>query len=169
MHFLSKKRTHFAATRHLSLLVKRRCAGLLTYCCSHTERNDVAVLILRCVITLLLFFFFLPEVKKGFILNAFVFYILQFISSFSLEKYLINSFQQFSHIAIFFSEVPLCPYPGTSKGVTISNVKFYYDIAETIVFGCKDGYKIQGRTVLQCLDGGRWSGTVPACHPIKKG
>ncbi|KAG8189218.1 hypothetical protein JTE90_013750 [Oedothorax gibbosus] len=66
-------------------------------------------------------------------------------------------------------KLPLCPYPGTSKGVTISNVKFYYGISETIVFGCKPGYKIQGRTLLQCLDGGRWSGTVPACHLVKKG
>ncbi|XP_035217316.1 sushi, von Willebrand factor type A, EGF and pentraxin domain-containing protein 1-like isoform X3 [Stegodyphus dumicola] len=66
-------------------------------------------------------------------------------------------------------KVPLCPYPGTSKGATISNVKFYYEISETIVFGCKDGYKIQGRNVLQCLDEGRWSGTVPTCHLVKKG
>ncbi|KAF8794979.1 Locomotion-related protein Hikaru genki like protein [Argiope bruennichi] len=66
-------------------------------------------------------------------------------------------------------KIPLCPYPGTSKSVTNSNVKFYYEISETITFGCKSGYKIQGRTVLQCLDGGRWSGTVPTCHPIKKG
>nr|XP_042910927.1 sushi, von Willebrand factor type A, EGF and pentraxin domain-containing protein 1 [Parasteatoda tepidariorum] len=66
-------------------------------------------------------------------------------------------------------KVPLCPYPGTTKGVTISNVKFYYQISETVIFGCKEGYKIQGRTVLQCMDVGRWSGSVPTCHPLKKG
>ncbi|XP_054715425.1 sushi, von Willebrand factor type A, EGF and pentraxin domain-containing protein 1-like [Uloborus diversus] len=76
---------------------------------------------------------------------------------------------QWSARAPICQKVPLCPYPGSTKGATISNVKFYYEISETIVFGCKDGYKIQGRTVLQCLDGGRWSGTIPTCHPLKKG
>lgn len=112
------------------------------------QTKDKRVILLKGV---LLFFIFYTLFKKFF------------------ETYLIKPFQQISSIPTFISEVPLCPYPGTSKGVTISNVKFYYEISETIVFGCKDGYKIQGRTVLQCLDGGRWSGTVPTCHPIKKG
>ncbi|XP_023218660.1 sushi, von Willebrand factor type A, EGF and pentraxin domain-containing protein 1-like isoform X2 [Centruroides sculpturatus] len=65
--------------------------------------------------------------------------------------------------------VPACTYPGTTTGATISNVKFYYSINETVTFDCADGYELRGAKMLRCLEDGRWSSTIPTCHIARKG
>ena len=54
--------------------------------------------------------------------------------------------------------------------VTPSNntfqVKFYYEIGETVRFSCESGQALSGPPLLKCLETGHWSGGVPACRPL---
>lgn len=58
-----------------------------------------------------------------------------------------------------------CTYPGTTIGGTISAVKFYYPIGETVEFDCTEGYDLQGSRMLHCLESAKWSTTIPNCIP----
>jgi len=62
-----------------------------------------------------------------------------------------------------------CPYPGTTIGGTISQVKFYYAIGETVEFDCIDDYELQGSRMLHCQKNGKWSNTVPTCYSKRGG
>ncbi|XP_076061125.1 hig-anchoring scaffold protein isoform X2 [Oratosquilla oratoria] len=61
--------------------------------------------------------------------------------------------------------VQACTYPGTIISGTMSSVKFYYAITDTITFSCSDGFRLHGARAIQCLDGGKWSAQVPTCLP----
>ncbi|XP_021948742.1 sushi, von Willebrand factor type A, EGF and pentraxin domain-containing protein 1 isoform X2 [Folsomia candida] len=61
-----------------------------------------------------------------------------------------------------------CHYPGTTIGGTISKVKFYYAIGETVEFDCTDEYELHGTRMLHCQKNGKWSNTVPTCA-VKNG
>uniref|UniRef100_A0A0P5PLV4 Sushi, von Willebrand factor type A, EGF and n=1 Tax=Daphnia magna TaxID=35525 RepID=A0A0P5PLV4_9CRUS len=63
--------------------------------------------------------------------------------------------------------LPACPYPGTTIGGTISMVKFYYPIGETVTFDCSTGLVLQGSPNLHCQKGGKWSSAVPTCVPAQ--
>ncbi|RWS13910.1 Sushi: von Willebrand factor type A: EGF and pentraxin domain-containing protein 1-like protein, partial [Dinothrombium tinctorium] len=65
--------------------------------------------------------------------------------------------------------VPACTYPGTTSGGSISKVKFYYNVNETVTFDCGKEYELIGPRVLKCLETGRWSNAIPICSPLKKG
>lgn len=58
-----------------------------------------------------------------------------------------------------------CPYPGTTIGGTISLVKFYYGIGETVTFDCSTGLTLNGMRMLRCQKSGKWSAAVPTCIP----
>ena len=45
-------------------------------------------------------------------------------------------------------------------------VKFYYEIGETVRFSCRSGKALSGPPLLKCLDNGHWSGGLPACRPL---
>ena len=45
-------------------------------------------------------------------------------------------------------------------------VKFYYEIGETVRFSCTGGAKLAGPPLLKCLDSGHWSGGVPRCRHL---
>ena len=47
-----------------------------------------------------------------------------------------------------------------------SQVKFYYEIGETVRFSCQSGQALSGPPLLKCLETGHWSGGVPACRPL---
>ena len=64
--------------------------------------------------------------------------------------------------------VSACAYPGTMHGATISLVKFFYSINESVTFDCVEGYEIKGAKTLKCLETGRWSSSVPECQFIKE-
>lgn len=64
-----------------------------------------------------------------------------------------------------FEGVKACTYPGTTIGGTISAVKFYYPIGETVEFDCTEGYELQGSRMLHCLDTTKWSTAIPNCVP----
>lgn len=68
----------------------------------------------------------------------------------------------------YFEGISACTYPGTMHGGTISLVKFFYAINETVTFDCADGYEIKGTRILKCLESGRWSSSVPECQFINK-
>lgn len=56
-----------------------------------------------------------------------------------------------------------CPYPGTTIGGTISLVKFYYSIGETVTFDCSLGLVLNGAKLLRCQKNGKWSAAIPTC------
>jgi len=58
-----------------------------------------------------------------------------------------------------------CPYPGTTIGGTISLVKFYYSIGETVTFDCSLGLVLNGSRQLRCQKNGKWSAAIPTCIP----
>ncbi|CAG7716179.1 unnamed protein product [Allacma fusca] len=62
--------------------------------------------------------------------------------------------------------VQACTYPGTTIGGTISQVKFYYGILETVTFDCTEGYELQGARMLHCLKNGKWSNSIPVCKAL---
>lgn len=59
--------------------------------------------------------------------------------------------------------VRACAYPGAVIGGTISVVKFYYQVGETVSFDCHPGLNMAGAKRLECLGTGIWSGPVPIC------
>lgn len=67
-----------------------------------------------------------------------------------------------------FLGVKACTYPGTTIGGTISAVKFYYPVGETVEFDCTEGYELQGSRMLHCLDTVKWSTSIPSCVLIKE-
>lgn len=62
-----------------------------------------------------------------------------------------------------FSGAPACTYPGTTIGGTLSSVKFYYPIGESVEYNCTTGYKLVGEKRLKCLKSAKWSHTIPNC------
>ncbi|XP_054709581.1 sushi, von Willebrand factor type A, EGF and pentraxin domain-containing protein 1-like [Uloborus diversus] len=60
-----------------------------------------------------------------------------------------------------------CPFPGASTEITIKKPQFFYRINETVTFDCNDGLELRGAKMLRCLEGGRWSSSIPSCQ--KKG
>ncbi|XP_022235843.1 locomotion-related protein Hikaru genki-like, partial [Limulus polyphemus] len=65
--------------------------------------------------------------------------------------------------------VPACTYPGTTEGGMISDVKFFYQTNENVTFDCAEEFELRGERVLYCQEDGRWSSTIPTCHPIRRG
>lgn len=60
---------------------------------------------------------------------------------------------------------PACTYPGLMHGSRlISDIKFHYEINETIEFDCVDGYEMRGNSRIKCIDKGQWSGSIPSCQ-----
>jgi hypothetical protein len=59
--------------------------------------------------------------------------------------------------------VKACTYPGTIIDGTISLLKYYYSIGETVSFDCKPGLALSGSQMLRCLPNGQWSSGVPQC------
>lgn len=47
-----------------------------------------------------------------------------------------------------------------------SEVKFFYEINETITFECYDGSQLKGNKMIKCISSSRWSGSIPECIPI---
>ncbi|OXA56007.1 sushi, von Willebrand factor type A, EGF and pentraxin domain-containing protein 1 isoform X2 [Folsomia candida] len=61
-----------------------------------------------------------------------------------------------------------CPYPGTIILGSLSpssQIKFYYDVGETVEFECQSGYELQGSKMLVCHKSGKWTSQVPTCLP----
>ncbi|XP_076316032.1 locomotion-related protein Hikaru genki-like [Tachypleus tridentatus] len=65
--------------------------------------------------------------------------------------------------------VPACTYPGTTEGGIISKVKFFYQTNENVTFHCAEEFELRGERTLFCQEDGRWSSTIPTCHPIRRG
>ncbi|KAK7593077.1 hypothetical protein V9T40_007829 [Parthenolecanium corni] len=63
--------------------------------------------------------------------------------------------------------IQACSYPGTVISGSMSSVKFYYSIGETIRFTCEEDLVLQGSAELHCLSNGKWSNTIPACVPME--
>ncbi|XP_037789464.1 locomotion-related protein Hikaru genki-like [Penaeus monodon] len=67
------------------------------------------------------------------------------------------------------SQVPkcsqACTYPGIIISGTMSKVKFYYPINDSVTYTCSDDFVLHGQKTLTCLEGGRWSDRVPSCLP----
>ncbi|XP_042217249.1 complement factor H-like isoform X2 [Homarus americanus] len=67
------------------------------------------------------------------------------------------------------SEVPkcsqACTYPGIIISGTMSSVKFYYPIEDSITYNCSSQFVLHGEKTITCLEGGRWSAPVPSCLP----
>ncbi|XP_027195567.2 sushi, von Willebrand factor type A, EGF and pentraxin domain-containing protein 1-like isoform X1 [Dermatophagoides pteronyssinus] len=62
---------------------------------------------------------------------------------------------------------PSCNYPGLMHGSRlVSEVKFFYEVNETINFECYEGTKLKGNRSIKCISSGRWSGPIPECVPI---
>ncbi|ODN01859.1 Locomotion-related protein Hikaru genki [Orchesella cincta] len=61
--------------------------------------------------------------------------------------------------------VPACTYPGTTIGGTISIVKFYYAIGESVEYDCQQGYSLVGDRILLCGKSAKWTNTIPNCVP----
>ncbi|CAL4084149.1 unnamed protein product, partial [Meganyctiphanes norvegica] len=61
--------------------------------------------------------------------------------------------------------VPACTYPGTIISGTMSSVKFFYAIGETIDYDCSEGFMLHGEKTIRCVDGRKWSDKVPSCLP----
>ncbi|CAB4068031.1 unnamed protein product [Lepeophtheirus salmonis] len=60
--------------------------------------------------------------------------------------------------------VRACTYPGSVIGGTISDVKFYYKVGDTVSFKCSsEGLVLKGAKMLECLGAGVWSSSVPNC------
>ncbi|KAF6197720.1 hypothetical protein GE061_008686 [Apolygus lucorum] len=60
--------------------------------------------------------------------------------------------------------VRACAYPGTVISGSISSVKFYYQIGETVEFSCDEGKKIVGASKIRCLKTAKWSSAMPSCY-----
>ncbi|GAB6024202.1 hypothetical protein CHUAL_008903 [Chamberlinius hualienensis] len=58
-----------------------------------------------------------------------------------------------------------CTYPGTTIGGTISVVKFYYSVGESVTFECTKGLQLRGARMLRCQANGKWSNAIPLCVP----
>ncbi|XP_047471545.1 sushi, von Willebrand factor type A, EGF and pentraxin domain-containing protein 1-like [Penaeus chinensis] len=67
------------------------------------------------------------------------------------------------------SQVPkcsqACTYPGIIISGTMSKVKFYYPIHDSVTYTCSDDFVLHGQRTITCLEGGRWSDRVPSCLP----
>ena len=62
---------------------------------------------------------------------------------------------------------PSCNYPGLMHGSRlVSEVKFFYEVNETINFECYEGTRVKGNRSIKCISSGRWSGPIPECIPI---
>ncbi|XP_050718385.1 uncharacterized protein LOC126999691 isoform X2 [Eriocheir sinensis] len=59
----------------------------------------------------------------------------------------------------------VCTYPGINISGTMSSVKFYYAVLDTITYACSDGFLLHGEHTITCQEGGRWSAPVPTCLP----
>lgn len=68
-----------------------------------------------------------------------------------------------SHFSYLKRPFSLSTYPGSVIGGTISKVKFYYEVGETVSFKCSFGLDINGVKMLECLADGSWSASVPTC------
>lgn len=64
-----------------------------------------------------------------------------------------------------FAGSTACPYPGTTIGGILSQVKFYYSIGETVTFDCSLGLVLHGSRQLRCQKNGKWSAAIPNCIP----
>ncbi|XP_071532550.1 LOW QUALITY PROTEIN: sushi, von Willebrand factor type A, EGF and pentraxin domain-containing protein 1-like [Panulirus ornatus] len=58
-----------------------------------------------------------------------------------------------------------CTYPGTIISGTMTSIKFYYPINDTITYTCSSGFVLHGARSIVCREGGRWSAPVPTCLP----
>lgn len=66
----------------------------------------------------------------------------------------------------FYQGKPACNYPGLTHGLRlISEVKFFYEINETIKFECFEGTMLRGNAIIKCIASGRWNGPIPDCIP----
>lgn len=59
----------------------------------------------------------------------------------------------------------VCTYPGIIISGTMSSVKFYYSVHDSITYTCSDGLLLHGEHTITCQEGGRWSAPVPTCLP----
>ncbi|CAA9993814.1 unnamed protein product [Nesidiocoris tenuis] len=59
--------------------------------------------------------------------------------------------------------VRACAYPGTVISGSISSVKFYYQIGETVEFNCDEGKRLVGASKIRCLKTAKWSSAMPSC------
>ena len=57
---------------------------------------------------------------------------------------------------VIYCDPPLVPKHGSAR----SRSTRYSSI---VVFGCDDGYVLEGSSTLQCEDSGNWNGTEPKC------
>jgi len=56
-----------------------------------------------------------------------------------------------------------CTYPGSSKGLLIDKVQFYYKAEDSVGFSCQSPLQLVGSPLLKCLASGAWSGPLPSC------
>ncbi|CAG0888041.1 unnamed protein product [Darwinula stevensoni] len=60
-----------------------------------------------------------------------------------------------------------CGYLGTLIGGSMSVVKHYYTVGETVSFECEAGRVLSGPAQVRCLENGKWSGGLPMCTKTK--
>ncbi|GBO04690.1 hypothetical protein AVEN_19390-1, partial [Araneus ventricosus] len=66
----------------------------------------------------------------------------------------------------------LCPLPEVNPNVEVEEF-FSLDLRKSqdfepgkrLTFSCKEGYDLEGPSIIECLGNGRWSSPPPTCHP----
>jgi len=75
-----------------------------------------------------------------------------------------------THLGIWSHATPACMlacrYPGSPLHGVISPVKFVYNVGESVMVLCDQGYTAMSTTTLLCTDQGQWTHNIPVCVDV---
>jgi len=51
----------------------------------------------------------------------------------------------------------------TGPNISVLDSRLIYNVNDTIVIECDEGYQVQGQQRLVCQESGKWNGSMPTC------
>ncbi|CAJ0571053.1 unnamed protein product, partial [Mesorhabditis spiculigera] len=67
------------------------------------------------------------------------------------------------------SKPKFCTSPGVGEAGRVAFSSHSYAIGTQCYYSCEDGFRLLGDQTRECMDGGRWSGSIPRCRRLDCG